>query len=421
MATRTWTGAAADIAQTSTVTFALTWAAADSVTVTINGKDWVVTMGTGVVDAATAATTFKEAWNGETATYAYTVNFDVADAGEFDELTATVSSAVVTLTADTAGKPVTLSQGDVDIGTTAGNGTATLDAELIAATGKNHWDNADNWSGDTVPVNNDDVVFEDGTVSCLYGLDTGIDPNTIVIKQNYTGTIGLPRTNADNENLPYSEYRDTYLKFTDDSGYCDSLKIGDGDGAGSSRIKIDLNDLQLTSTTVRNSGRSTGVMPAILLKGGTIANDIYLLKGYLGIAYYTDETATIGNLYISYINNIQTDASFIIGAAWQTSAGKEIIQTGGTSEIKTVSATATGTVELYDGVMNWKDGAITTCTVINGTLNHTATDTITTLNLYSPGTVNFGQSLESVIVSNCNVYGDRYRLLDQKRGAKITP
>ena len=406
MATRTWTGAAADIAQTSTVTFALTWAADDKVTVTINGKDWEVTMGTGVVSAATAATTFKEAWNGETATYAYTVNFDVADAGEFAELTATVSAEVVTLTGVTEGKPVTLSQGDIDIGTTAGNGTATLDAELIAATGKNHWNKADNWSGDTVPVDDDDIVYEASSISCLYNIDTGIDPASITIRQSYTGLIGLRPVNSDNSQLSYSEYRDQYLKFTNVAGANRVLDIGVGEGSGSSRLKIDVNDLAGIVTTVHNAGRPelTGV-PAVLLRGGVATAKWNVEKGTVGIGYYEGDTSAIQRLNVSFVDNQVSDSTVWIGNDVGVTNATVIEQNGGHITYNTSDTDAISAWTQHAGEADVIGSGVIGIMTVGGTINDYMTSTITTLNVRSTGKYDANRTHEAKTVTNCNVYG----------------
>lgn len=218
MSTVTWTGNAHSVKQISTITIANTWAAADTCTITINGKDLVVTCGSTTTTTALVATAIKEAWmasgrlDGTSSSSDATSNFGGQDFGEFRELVATVSGSVVTLTAVTAGKPITLAVAE----NTAGTGTATL-ATSQTATGKHHWDNGDNWDGGSVPANDDTVVFRDSDISCKYGLPNGSKEVTIQQWRSYTGEVGLPAINRDDPSYPYVEYRQRYVRL-DDAG-----------------------------------------------------------------------------------------------------------------------------------------------------------------------------------------------------------
>src|SRR3972149_4873907 len=105
MANKRWLGRAGAVAEVNTITIALTWAAGDTITVTINAKDLLVTIGT-LVTTAQVATTLKQAWEGETFTDT-TATVRPAGGGpdftEYAEITATVSGSVGTLTGDTGG------------------------------------------------------------------------------------------------------------------------------------------------------------------------------------------------------------------------------------------------------------------------------------------------------------------------------
>jgi hypothetical protein len=112
-----WTGDAVAIVQQDTITVGVTWIQGETITLTINGKDLVVTVGSSVT-TANVATLLKEAINGDTLTdttaacspkgTGYTISAPVGGGPlipEFAEVTAEVSAAVVTVTGDTAGKP----------------------------------------------------------------------------------------------------------------------------------------------------------------------------------------------------------------------------------------------------------------------------------------------------------------------------
>lgn len=293
MAFERWVGRAQAVAQVDTVTIANTWAQDDTVTLTINDKSLVVTIGT-LITTAQVATTIKQAWENETLTDT-SASFTPATGGqgivEHAEITATVASSVVSLTHDTAGTPFTLTVTEA----TAGDGTA-LEATATAATGPNHWDNTANWEpGVNLPGADasDDVVIENSAVSILYGLDQNAITNnlaSLTISRNYTGTIGLPRQNA----AGYVEYRDEYLKIP-----ADIVTIGRGDGAGSGRIKLDTHDATAAITIV-NTGSSveSPELEAVLLKGAA-AVTLVVIEGSVAVAAYEDETAVVTSCFNS--------------------------------------------------------------------------------------------------------------------------
>lgn len=226
MATKYWVGRAHSVKQISTITVANTWAAGDTVVLKINEKELTITCGSTTTTTATVAAAISEAWNaagrldGTSNSSNATSNFGGQEFGEFREAVATVSGSVVTLTANTAGKPFTLTVTE----TTAGSGTAT-GATAQAATGRNHWDNADNWidsldltTGSTgVPANDDTVDFRNTDISCLYGLPNNSKEVTFNQWKSYTGEIGLPAINRDDPSYPYPEYRQRYVRL-DDAG-----------------------------------------------------------------------------------------------------------------------------------------------------------------------------------------------------------
>jgi len=226
MATKYWVGRAHSVKQISTITVANTWAAGDTAVLKINEKELTITCGSTTTTTATVAAAISEAWNaagrldGTSNSSNATSNFGGQEFGEFREAVATVSGSVVTLTANTAGKPFTLTVTE----TTAGSGTAT-GATAQAATGRNHWDNADNWidsldltTGSTgVPANDDVVDFRNTDISCLYGLPNNSKEVTFNVWKSYTGEIGLPAINRDDPSYPYPEYRQRYVRL-DDAG-----------------------------------------------------------------------------------------------------------------------------------------------------------------------------------------------------------
>jgi hypothetical protein len=236
MSTVTWTGNAHSVKQICTVTVAGTINAAETGTLTINGKDLIITAGTTTTTTTLFATAIKEAWtastylDGSSASSNATSNFGGQEFGEYAEITASSSGAVVTLVANTAGKPFTLTVSD----TLAGSLTL---ATPTANTGKWNWDNGDNWDGGSVPANNDTVVFRDSDVSCKYGLPNNSKEVTLQVWMSFTGEVGLPAINKDNPVQPYYEYRQRYVRL-DDAGAGTSIAHRFGLGEGWHRLPV---------------------------------------------------------------------------------------------------------------------------------------------------------------------------------------
>lgn len=304
-ATRRWTGNAVNIKQVDTITVADTWAADDTVTLTINGNDLVITIGTDTTTAQ-VATAIKEAVMGAEADQTGTGDHSFSPTAggqaipEFTEITATVSSSVVTLTANTAGIPFTLSVTE----STAGDGTAT-EATATSATGSNFFSNADNWTGATVPVDNDDIVFDSGDVDCLYGLAPAIQPGSFKRLSSYTGKIGLPEENANG----YREYRTTYLTFDDNSVTC----IYTIEGANG-RLKLDAGAGQSTFNVNGRGQREDSEVPEILIKGTNTSNILNIQRGDVGVAFYAGEDAALATLRVGFIDNRDSDAVVFCGS-----------------------------------------------------------------------------------------------------------
>lgn len=262
MATISATHGAAAIKQRDLITVSGTWATADTVTLTMNGKDLIITIG---ADTSTTqvATAIQTAWNAtsrldsEGAVDA-TSNFGGQEFGEYTEVTASIdpdSQSVVILTANRAGVPFTLTVTE----TTAGDGVAT-ESTPQAATGPWHWDNGDNWSGGSAPANDDIVVLKDQSgdhVGFKYGLPNGSKEVTIQHWMSYTGQIGLPPVNRDNNAKPYPEYRQQYVRLDDAGGGTDiAHRFGIGsEGNGSSLINIKHSTVKC-SPVVYNTGTS---------------------------------------------------------------------------------------------------------------------------------------------------------------------
>lgn len=393
MATRRWLGTAKNVKQVSTITMSGTWSGGDTVTVTIGTLELVVTIGS-LTTTTQVATTLKEAFNGTTLTdTSASCTPTIGEGGgvsmgPFAELTATSNGAVVTLTGVTAGVPVVVAASD-----TAASGTATA-ATTTAATGCNFWDNVDNWSGGAVPVDNDTVVFDSGDVDLLYALTTSIQPAAVTITKGYRGSIGLPDWNASGG---YSEYRETHLTF-DDNSVTTTYKIGEGQGRGSSRIRIDAGSGRINATVFGTGQRlASGDDSAPLQLLGTHAsNAVTVLGGDVGIAQGATETAVVDELRVS-----TGDAGS--GVRVECGAGVtfgDIYQDGGNLTV----SSAAGIVEVTSGVLKWLSGAITTLAVKGGKVQHYGTGTIGTVSVYSATFDRSGDNRAFAITNEVQLY-----------------
>ena len=345
MATRSWTGGAVTLKDTKTVTIANTWANdTDSATITINGKDLVVSIGTDD-SSAQVATAIKEAFNGDaqTGTGDHTSSPAFTDGGgqaipEFTEMVATVSGSVVTLTAtdNAAGKPITVTE----TVTTAGSGTAVI-ATTINGTGPNDMNNADNWSGDTLPVDGDTVIFDSGDVDALWNLQAlAIQPVAFTRTASYTGKIGLSEMNTDNSGQAYDEYRTTYWTWANDGGTSATTVTLEGGGG---RTKIDFADAG--NITVNGTGKGTRNefdVPEILLKGTDSDTIINVQRGDVGAAFYAGEAFTLASLKMGWISSRALDAQVFLGTGCTTSS-MAVTKAGGELEINTAFASITQT------------------------------------------------------------------------------
>jgi hypothetical protein len=366
MADTSWLGRAGAVAEVDTITIAGTWAQNDTATITINGKDMVITIGT-LTTTAQVATTIKEAYEGETLTdtsASVIPSGGKSDFTEHSELTATVSSSVVTLTANDAGTPWNVNSGMAVTENTAGDGTATL-ANATAATGPNHYDNVDNWSGGAVPTT-EDVWVENSAVSILYGLSQA--GNTLASfnqAASYTGDIGLPKTNASG----YPEFRLDYLAVD-----VTALRIGYGQGTGAGRVKINSGTI-LSGVTVESTGSPAEVgLGAFIWKGTNVGNTLNVQNGNVSVAPFDGETAALSGA--------------VTIAQGTTEFGKGVTFQGGSS-ITAESANVTARSNLV------------TLTNATGVVTVEETATVGTMTIDTPATVIY-KSSGTVIAANIN-------------------
>ena len=270
MATLFWRGDAPAVAQVSTVAITA-YDVATTYKLTINGKT-VSVVGSGGT-TTTVATALAAAWNASTIP-------------EFAEVTASSSTNTITLTADTAGVPFTATSS-----VSGGTGTIGSVTGSVANSGPNCWDTAANWSTGAIPVDADTVIFRNNAVDCLYGIDqTGIYLDKMAIYASYTGTIGLPRLNAND----YIEYRPTALILD----YVTRLEIGEGDGSGSGRIKLRTLSGATYGYVYSTGSRIESDVPSFVYNPPGAGSGIHVYSGDVGLDCDTAVTNSIGEIRI---------------------------------------------------------------------------------------------------------------------------
>lgn len=315
MATKIWTGSAKAIAQVTRVTFSA-YTSGVTYTITCNGKD--------VSFEATAS-------NEDNVVDGLVAALQSTTEPEFAEFTASNEAAAgITLTGNTLGIPFTVTA------STDGVPTATINSD-VSATGPNFFDNGDNWSGGTVPVAADDLVFESSSVSCLYNIVSTTNYGDLTIDSSYTGEIGLPVTNVSG----YREYRDRFLTLGD-GGWDPTIKIGQGGGGQSQRIQIDANNCQVTGS-IYGSGSSPDGEYAIIIKGSDASSVFDVYGGQ--VKFDDDSASAAATLRISPAGDFNDTVVLCSGAF---SAGAVTVS-GGRLEIRkaATSLKASNNAEVY--------------------------------------------------------------------------
>lgn len=409
MATYRWIGGAPARSQVQNYTLAGVWEASDVIRCTIGQKSFDTTAGS--TTPATIAGTLRDAWNALSST----------QYPEFQEITASVSGDDVILTADTPGKPfvVTMTPLESDLSaadaqTIEGVGTATTGSTTTSNQGPNDWSTAANWSAATVPVDGDIIHIEDGSWEILYGLDqSSIDPAALHIWASFTGKIGLPKWNSGG----YAEYRTDYLTLNS----CPILKIGAGPGAGSGRLKINVGSNAACTADVERTGETVEPGVPFQSREGTHANNVVnITRGYVGIAIFGGETATVLTLRVGFVANRANDATVVCGSGVTHTT---VHQLGGRLELNA----NTTTVNVRGGTCVFKQ-AVTVTTLDVGAVDprdtapctalYNSSGTITTVNVRRNGILDFSQDMRSVTVTTLNAYAGA-RILDPfQRAAK---
>lgn len=376
MATVRWTGKSVAVAQVEDGSITA-YDAATTYKITINGVE------VSVIAAGSANQTAADLVTAATAsTHPYFTNVTWTNP----------SAANITATAGTAGVPF-----DATLSATGGTGTVSNFSTTTASSGPNHWDDANNWDGGTLPGAADDVVIENSDSNIIFGLDTITAAlNSVIIRKSFTGRIGLDSfrfslggTLTDGDAV---EYREDYLKI-DVATIEIGQQVGPGTPAGSGRIKIDNIKAGSSIMTVFDtaSGAVESFQPAIRYKAANAGADVTVLSAPAGVGIgkeFVGETSTVGDVTLRTEDS--ADKVYIgSGVTWTN-----YTQFGGTAVIDSAGTPTLVKVTGGDLEVNG-DFTITTLTNDGGVIvdNHikTAGNSVTTCNNTS-GTLDLNQS-----------------------------
>jgi hypothetical protein len=287
--TRYWLGAAIPVPEVKSYEFAGTWLATETATITINGKTLTLTAGT-VVTVTQMAADMVDMINGAAANQDEGRSALGSAIGEFAPLTATSDAGVVLITGADDGRPI----GTVTVGHTSAGGTfaASTPETVTSGTGPNYADDIDNWSGDTVPIAGDTIVFDHhAAAGPKYNMAMGIAPASIQVTDGFRYGIGLSQVNKDTAAHPFDEHLPTYMTFTS----CADVRVN---AVNAASIRLDFG-AAASAITVESTGRSseTGV-PALLLKANHASNSLNVVNGDVGVCMEAGSVGELGALSI---------------------------------------------------------------------------------------------------------------------------
>ncbi len=376
MATNIWRGDAPDVAQQTTIVLGGTWAANDTITLTISDIDLVLTIGA-TFDLATILDNLLVMVTGSGSFgTGYSSAGDVKgnQTGVFSELGATEDGVdTLTLTAARAGRPYTLTSARV----TAVAGTI-VQTTTVANSSKSDFEDDLNWSNGAKPIAADDVIFEDSNVDCLYNLDqSAVAHNSFKVRQSYTGRLGLQEINRDGS-IVYEEYRGTFLQ----TASLD-IEIGQGEGTGSGRIKIDSGAAVGVVVDVQNTGGAENeALGAFIWKGTNSTNTVTCQAGTVGLG-----VIALDNAVMATLNVINATVVHFNGTATTTNVN-------GTGTLNS-DATIVDFVQKGDAASKLTGsliGAGSSITVEAGTLTDHTTGTVIDLTVMNAATYNLAGS-----------------------------
>lgn len=387
MATRIFSGDAIAIAQVDSLIVFGTIEVGDLFRMTINGKNVDVVAAS--TDAATVAVQIAAAWNASTIP-------------EFEEVTCEVTGEFgrMTLTAGTPGKPFTVTVDSFeDVYGGAYDDQDFTVAASVVNDGPNVW-SANNFKTagvrGTIPAGSDVVIFRDSDVDIKYNLDqTGAGTDlTLQFEASYTGEVGLPAKDEDGD-TDYNEYRRRELRIN-----VEILEIGEGEGVGSSKLRISPTDAVATITVFSTGSSSDDQKTVQLLYDGDIVT-ANVFSGSVEIEEF-DGSGSVTTL------NCESGADISLVGVF--GGGITTVNANGASVVTFAPemAATPATINLRGGTINSKAADnITTLNIFSGAFNLSPSGAITIASLImGPGSVfNTADAVGTVTITNTTLQG----------------
>ena len=213
----------------------------------------------------------------------------------------------------------------------SGAGTAGYATTLVDPTGPNWVSAPNNYNGGALPVNGDVLIFEQGAVPPLYGLEdlAAVTVAELHFRKSFVATsIGLPPFTG-----LYAEYRPQALKIG-----ATKVFVGQGEGVGCPLIRLNTGTAQ-TTVLVQGTGQPSGDLPAFCWVGDHASNVFRVFRGFVGIGAFAGDAWQLATLEIGYIDSKETDVSLTVGDGGGTIGAIKAI--GGVSSIGSSFTAAT--------------------------------------------------------------------------------
>lgn len=217
---------------------------------------------------------------------------------------------------------------------TSDDATYISQTPVQVATGPQHFNNPNNWSLGRMPITGDMLVFANNNNPCTYGLNyPSVVPVEVDVYASYGGYIGLPAVNAGG----YAEYRLQFLTIGTTSSGIMLVQIGIGNGTNPQLVQIDSGSKQtslIVYNTIQNSNNSEA---PVNWKGTHANNTVDISQGTLGIGALPGDVATVNILRQSYVTNVQSDSTVIVGSGVTLNT---VTKTGGVLTVRCPIVTA---------------------------------------------------------------------------------
>lgn len=216
-----------------------------------------------------------------------------------------------------------------------GGGTQDLTiAHVTLPTGPNWWSDPENWMANVAKAAGDTIIFENSSVSCLYGIEDDAATQFLRLeeKASYTGHIGLPIWNSNG----YFEYRPRALKsrFT-------TVVIGEGPGSGSEFTRLDLQAFASTIIVMNTADPENNADSALHILNTHATSILRVFKGNVGVASEVEgQTSQLATLQVGLKDSEESDALVVCGEGLTVAT---IAKSGG--YLETWAGFTTGTQE----------------------------------------------------------------------------